>query len=106
MTPLALATAITFVITLSQDRQRVTFRYPVNEGVTWVEACLEAEGHGDADKGESAEPWYHSECWPPHHNHEQKKLRPGTVHIRGHLRYHQDNQYHDLHTPVYQVRPE
>ena len=99
-----LALALRLIMTLSPSHDWVTFRYPTDEGVVWVETCLEMEGHAS---GEFDRSWYRETCWPPLFSGEQRFLPPDTIHIRARLFYrlHGENQ-DPLWTPVMQVRPE
>ena len=93
--------AITFSMTVSQDLTRVMLRYPVSEGVSWLQVCVESEGRGEQD-----EPWYTNSCWEPRFVTEEYPLVPNAYHVRAHLTIDQDGKRSTLHTPVLQVHSE
>ena len=98
---LAIVEAITFSITVSQDHTRVFLRYPVVQGLTWLQTCVEAEGGSF-----SAPTWYVSSCWEPRERTEEYKLKPDARHVRGHLQIDFDGKRSTLVTPVMRVRHE
>ena len=98
------ALALVFTMALGPSREWVAFRYPLDEGVVWVETCLEMEGHAP---GEPDRSWYRQACWSPSFSGEQRRLPPDAYRIRGRLAYrvHGGGDRY-LWTPVMSVRPE
>lgn len=97
-----------FTLTIARDGTIATLRYPKSVGVTWLEVCVEADGHGDVDidRNEDAHPWYKSSCWPPRFATEDYELPAQTYHVRARLLIDNKGERRTLNTPIVRVRPE
>lgn len=102
-----LLAAVSFAIVVNQNATQVRLYFPQDANVTLLEVCVISEGHNDADKGESPDPWYQRSCWPPSGRYtETYVLRRNTYLVRGRLVFVEDGMRFTFQTPVIRVRPE